>query len=173
MILDRKAWTKQKPLGEALLALANDLGPNEKLPTVRKLCATFDVSTSTLDPVLRDLETRGVIVRQHGRGIFVAPTIAQKTIAVVFGGDIFSVSFSPFWSLLLQAVSRQAVARKHRPLAYLNIAQPGGGLGGHEQLVEDLASHRIHGMLLLAPDHRIDESAQFQAGGVPLVVLSG
>ena len=167
------AWSKQKPLGEALLGIARELGPDQRMPTVRKLCASFGVSTSTLDPVLRDLETRGIIVRQHGRGIFVSPTICQKTIAVVFGGDIFSVQHSPFWTLMLQAVREQAGAHNFQLRAYMDIAQKNRELGGHAQLVEDLETRRLQGLFLLSPRADFDEKLQLNAYGVPLVVFGG
>jgi DNA-binding LacI/PurR family transcriptional regulator len=174
VVLEPKAWAKQEPLGEALMAMALDLGPNQKMPTVRTICSMFGVSSSTLDPVLRTLEQRGAIVRKHGSGIFVSERVLQKTIGVVFGGNIFdSVHFSPFWFLLLQAVRQQAADRTHRPLAYLDIAQAGDGLGGHEQLIEDLENRRLHGLLLLSADLSGDEVRKLGSYGLPLVVFGG
>ena len=148
-------------------------GPGIKLPTIAEMCALFDLSRTPLENAIRAIETRGLLRRRRGSGIYVTDRVRQKTIGVVFGGNIFSASFSPYWSLMLQAVRVQAGERKHRALAYLDITQVGDGLGGHAQLVEDLGNRRIHGLLLLAPDTRVDESAQLQAGGVPLVVLGG
>ncbi len=160
-------------LCSTLKDLAVRLGPEARLPTVETLCDELDVAKVTLDCALRRLEAEHILVRAPRRGIFVAPTIAQKTIAVVFGGNIFSPQFSPFWTLLLQAVRQQAPARKHQPLAYLDIAQSDDGLGGHVQLVEDLENRRIHGMLLLAPHYEFDEAGQLSSYGVPLVVFGG
>ena len=143
------------------------------MPTVRQLCATFGVSTSTLDIVLRELAARGAIVREHGRGIYVSPTIDQQTIGVVFGGDIFSPPFSPFWGLLLQAVRAQAGARGMRPLAYLDISQRHAGLGGHAQLMEDIAAQRLDGLLLLAPHFADNETGPWRATGIPRVIFGG
>lgn len=143
------------------------------MPTVRRLCTTFSVSTSTLDIALHELEVRGAIVREHGRGIFTSPTIHQKTIGVVFGGDIFLPQFSPFWGLLLQAVREQAGGCDIRPLAYLDISQGHAEIGGHTQLREDLAAQRLDGLLLLSPDHTYDEASQLRAFCVPLVVFGG
>mgnify|MGYP000431804346 CR=1 FL=1 len=163
-------WAKQKALAEALFALARDRGPGAQLPTVRELCARFDVSTSTLDPVLRSLELRGVITRHHGRGIFVAPTVHQKAIGVVFGADIFSERFSPFWGLLLNAVRSLAPGLSIRTLAYLDISANAADLGSHVQLVEDLEDGRLDGVLLLAP--RLDnEIVTLRRYGTPLVVF--
>ncbi len=167
------AWSKQRPLCERLLELARILGPGHRMPTVRQLCTAFDISTSTLDIALRDLEMRGAIVREHGRGIYASATIRQKTIGVVFGGDIFLPHFSPFWGLLLQAIREQAGGCDLRPLAYLDISQGHTGLGDHTQLREDLQAQRLEGLLLLAPHHSYDEASKLRAFGVPLVVFGG
>ena len=45
--LDSQTWTKQKPLGAASLAMAQDLGPSQRLCTVRKLCAEIEARTSS------------------------------------------------------------------------------------------------------------------------------
>ena len=156
----------------ALKEMAIKLGPDARLPTVDTLCSQLDVAKVTLDCALRRLESEQVLVRLPRRGIFVASTIAQKTIGVVFGSNIFGASFSPFWGLLLQEVRQQATERKHRFLAYLDIAQTSGGLGGHEQLIEDLENRRINGILFLCPSFG-DESRQLGAYGVPLVVFGG
>jgi DNA-binding LacI/PurR family transcriptional regulator len=167
---DAHAWRKQEPLGDALLALAQELGPNAKLPTVRELCRTFGVSTSTLDPVLRTLELRGAIVREHGRGIFVAAGIRQKTIGVVFGDDIYAVRFSPFLSLLLQEVRSQVVNHVFRLQAYLDISSKDDcGFGYHHQLIEDLEGKRLDGILLF--ESREGQIPGLRASGVPLVVF--
>lgn len=44
--------------------------PGDKLPSVRELCAEFDVSHITANRVLRDLSAAGLIERQTGRGNF-------------------------------------------------------------------------------------------------------
>jgi DNA-binding LacI/PurR family transcriptional regulator len=166
-------WRKQEPLEEALLAMAMELGAGSKMPPVRTLCTDFGVSTSTLDPVLRRLELRGTILREHGRGVFVTDRVDHKTVGVVFGGDIFSPSFSPFWSLLLQAARELTADGPFVPRAYLDISDGAGGLGGHERLVEDLEARRLDGLLLLSPQVDRDEAAELRAYGLPLVVFGG
>jgi DNA-binding LacI/PurR family transcriptional regulator len=162
-------WRKQEPLEEALLAMAMELGAGSKMPPVRTICTDFGVSTSTLDPVLRRLELRGTILREHGRGVFVTDRVDHKTIGVVFGGDIFSPSFSPFWSLLLQAARELTADGPFVPRAYLDIAEGGGGLGSHAQLIEDLETRRLDGVLLFAPAPDHDQFDELGSCGVPLV----
>jgi len=87
---------------------------------------------------------------------------------VVFGGDIFSPSFSPFWSLLLQAVREQADGHAFAPQAYLDLSDGSGQLGDHGRLLEDLEARRLDGLLLFTPG---DEAAELRACGLPLVVF--
>ena len=170
---EKNGAPKTKDVSLALLEMGRVRGPGIKLPTIEEMCAQFEVSRTTIERALEPLERRGLFRRRRGSGIYVSPTIHQKTIAVVFGGNIFSAFYSPFWLLQLQAVNRQAAERKHRTLAYLDIPQAGEGLGGHAQLIEDLENRRIHGIVLLAPAHGVDESRQFGAYGVPVVVFGG
>ena len=46
--------------------------PGEKLPTEEEIHKTFDVSRATIRQALRELEFDGTIIRQAGRGTFVA-----------------------------------------------------------------------------------------------------
>jgi DNA-binding LacI/PurR family transcriptional regulator len=153
--------------------MAMELGAGSKMPPVRTICTDFGVSTSTLDPVLRRLELRGTILREHGRGVFVTDRVDHKTIGVVFGGDIFSPSFSPFWSLLLQAARELTADGPFVPRAYLDIAEGGGGLGSHAQLIEDLEARRLDGVLLFAPAPDHDQFTELGGRGVPLVCFGG
>lgn len=169
----KKRLSRAERLTEELLALATKRGPDIKLPTMQELCSRYGVARGTLERALAPLEQRGLVHRKHGSGIYVSPAIAQKTIGVVFGDNIFSPGFSPFWSLLLQAVRQQAGERALRPQAYLDISDGQEGLGGHTQLVEALQARRLDGLLLLAPQASGDEAGELRAYGVPLVVFGG
>jgi hypothetical protein len=158
---------------EALLKLAEARGPGVKLPTLQQLCARLEVSRTTLERAMVPLERRGLLQRKHGSGIYVCDRIRQKTIGVVFGGDIFSPGFSPFWGLLLEAVCRQAGDRRMRPRPYIDISAGHEGLLGHVQLVEDLDAGRLDGLLLFTPHYEHDEAGELCDHGVPLVVFGG
>ncbi len=164
--------SKMEQARRALLGLIRARGPGIKLPTIQEMCVLFQVSRTPLEQALQSLESRGLLRRRRGSGIYVAETAGQKTVGVVFGGNIFSSGYSPFWLLLLQAVREQAGGCGFRPRVYLDISEGADGLGGHAQLVEDLEERRLDGLLLLAPHHD-DEAAQLRAHGVPLVVFGG
>jgi DNA-binding LacI/PurR family transcriptional regulator len=160
---------------EALLELARVRGPDGKLPTLQEMCEQFDIARGTLERAMAALEQRGLLYRKHGSGIYVTTRIRQKTIGVVYGGNIFTPEqYSPFWLLLLQAVRKQGANRSELRLqTYLDIPQADEGFGGHAQLMRDIANHRLEGVLLFTPDYRFDEPGQLRASGVPLVVFGG
>lgn len=165
----RRQIGKRSRLCSELHDLAVQLGPGRQLPTVPELCLKFGVARVTLDGAFAQLERQRVLVRRHRQGIYVSPRFGQKTIGIVFGGDIFGVKFSPFWGLLLKAVREQTAGRTGlRTQAYMDISGGHDGLAGHEQLVEDLESRRLHGMLLFAASSS-EEVRQLDGFGVPLV----
>jgi len=164
---------KTEQASAALLALMHARGPGIKLPTIEEMCTQFGVSRTTLEPVLQALERRGLVRRRRGSGIYVTERIRQKTIGVVFGGNIFSSDFSPYWSLLLQAVGAQAGAFDMRPQAYLDIPQGQGGLGSHTQLIEDLDARRLDGLLMFSLHYERDARRLVRGYGIPLVFPSG
>ncbi|MGY4646916.1 FadR/GntR family transcriptional regulator [Mycobacterium sp. URHB0021] len=55
------------------------LKPGDKLPTERELAAQAGVSRAVIRSVLDDLEARGVLLRQVGRGTFLTPSHAMAT----------------------------------------------------------------------------------------------
>ncbi len=154
---------------QALLRLARDRGAGIKLPTVLEMLSDFEVTRTQLEQALTELERAGFLIRRRGSGIYGTERVAQKTIGVVFGGDIFSPNFSPFWGLLLQAVQEQAGECGFTPRAYLDIAGDSRGLGGHEQLLEDLEARCLDGILLMAPHYMHDHAGQLRQYGVPVV----
>lgn len=166
----RNAVSKGRQVEEALKELAIFRGPGIKLPTIRELCVQLQTCRPTLERALSSLEQRDILRRKHGSGIYVSECIRQKTIGVVFGGDIFSSGFSPYWGLLLKSVREQTGGRSDlRAQAYMDISQGHDGLAGHTQLVEDLEAKRLDGILLFGLSlNAVPE--QLGAYGVPLVV---
>lgn len=154
------------------MAIARRLGPQGRLPTVRQLRDSLGASLSTLHEVLGRLEQEGIIIREQGRGIFVAPTAHQSHIGVVTGSDLFESSFSPFWFLLLQQARAQLARRQYRFSCYLDLPAQHGDLANHEQLVQDLRARKLHGLFLLLP-HGADEIEWLKSWQVPLVAFGG
>jgi len=59
-------------VNEALAALLNKHHPGEQLPTEPQLAQQLGVSRATLREAMRSFEERGLLVRRHGVGTFVA-----------------------------------------------------------------------------------------------------
>lgn len=48
------------------------LTPGDRLPPVRKLCSKYRASPSSMMSAIKQLEREGLVIRQHGRGVFVS-----------------------------------------------------------------------------------------------------
>jgi DNA-binding transcriptional regulator YhcF (GntR family) len=88
-----------------LRKLARSLGPGGKLPTFRKLMSELGVSQTTVAAAMRRLEAEGVTETRPGKGIFVALKTRKKPILLLCETAAF-VSSSPFWEMLLEALTR-------------------------------------------------------------------
>lgn len=106
-----KSPTKASLVSARLRQLAQDAGPDGKLPTHSALLAALGVSGSTLNAALDELENQRVLYRRHGVGIFAAPRPSKTSIALACNPDFFKgSSHSPFWDLLIREARERADA---------------------------------------------------------------
>jgi DNA-binding GntR family transcriptional regulator len=56
---------------------SGELGPEQRLPPIRKLAATLDVALVTVSQAYEMLAARGRVVSRVGRGTFVAAAPAE------------------------------------------------------------------------------------------------
>lgn len=73
---------------DALKEAINDesFGPGDQLPGEPELCRLFDVSRTVIRQALKELEFEGLIVREKGRGTFVAePKIGESLFQELTG----------------------------------------------------------------------------------------
>ena len=74
-----KDLSKEEVIHTTLLGLARRMGPGGQLPTVRKLCEMLAASRSTMDRVLRTLESERVVNCIQGNTLrFVPPLIIGR-----------------------------------------------------------------------------------------------
>ncbi|CAL9357027.1 GntR family transcriptional regulator [Streptomyces pilosus] len=79
------AVLKRERVRDAILELVEARRPGDAIPSERVLCAELGVSRPTLRAAVDELVVAGLLVRQHGRGMFVA---AEKiTQELVSGRD--------------------------------------------------------------------------------------
>lgn len=76
------AVLKRERVRDYLLELIESLRPGDAIASERSLCATLDVSRPTLRAAVDELVAAGLLVREHGRGMFVAPEkITQELVS--------------------------------------------------------------------------------------------
>jgi len=165
-----KHQTKTQALSNHLIQMARELGPEARLPTMQQLCDTLQVSVVTLNRALSELEAQNIISRKHGVGIFVSPTLNQKTIGLVYDRDIFQAGSSPFCGLLVEGARSRADAGGEKFSFYLAVPSK-AGLPVHEDLVDDLQARRLNGLLFIGEQN--PQAAQWLLEqDVPLVALA-
>ncbi|MFD3535667.1 GntR family transcriptional regulator [Streptomyces sp. NPDC058664] len=73
---------KRERVRQHLLTVIDGRRPGDAIPSERTLCATLGVSRPTLRAAVDELVATGLLVREHGRGMFVAPAkITQELVA--------------------------------------------------------------------------------------------
>ncbi|MCH0564148.1 MULTISPECIES: GntR family transcriptional regulator [unclassified Streptomyces] len=110
------AVLKRERVRDYILELMEALRPGDAIPSERSLCATLNVSRPTLRAAVDELVAAGLLVREHGRGMFVAPekiiqelVSDQRAMAVPRASGIWS-------SRLLEFTTIAAGARVGRKL---------------------------------------------------------
>lgn len=79
MVSSETRWEKRQRIRTHLLDLVEETPVGHPVPGERQLCETLAVSRPTLRSVVDDLVRDGLLVRAHGRGVFVAKEkIAQR-----------------------------------------------------------------------------------------------
>lgn len=110
------AVLKRERVRDHLLQLIESQRPGDAIPSERALCADLGVSRPTLRAAVDELVAAGVLVREHGRGMFVAPEkITQELISPAHGLKVPRAG-GAWSSRLLEFTTIQAGARVGRKL---------------------------------------------------------
>ncbi|WP_030377600.1 MULTISPECIES: GntR family transcriptional regulator [unclassified Streptomyces] len=73
---------KRELVRDHILELIESQRPGDPIPSERTLCARLGVSRPTLRAAVDELVAAGLLVREHGRGMFVAPEkITQELVS--------------------------------------------------------------------------------------------
>ncbi|HVK05960.1 MAG TPA: substrate-binding domain-containing protein [Armatimonadaceae bacterium] len=170
--------TKLQETCGRLAQLAQELGPEAKLPTVLELRDSLGVSVATLNSALGELEAQRIIRRKHGVGIYVSPRIRQHNVVLLCDPSFFRISgASPFWSLLVENVRQRAEEYQESVSFHFTadaLHAPADALPEEmlqEGLAADLAAGRIHGILAVGVLQRIADWLELQQ--VPMVAFAG
>ena len=173
--------TRLRAATARLADLAHALGPGAKLPTVLHLRDDLGVSLATLNSALTDLENQNILVRRHGIGVYVSPSLHRKNIALLCDPSFYRVAgLSPFWDMLVQIARSRAQAKNEgfalhfaRPAGFL--APPNGTNGDigsplGDTLVADLQAGRVDGVLGIGVQ---PEAVVRLEQGIPFVNFAG
>ncbi|MBW3637381.1 MAG: winged helix-turn-helix domain-containing protein [Armatimonadetes bacterium] len=141
--------TKTQALSAHLSDLAHKLGPGAKLPTMQQLSEQLGISVMTLNRALSELEAQNIILRKQGSGTYVSETLGQKSVALIYERQLIGATASPFGELLLSEAGRRA--KDHDEKFSIYFSEPStNGLPVHDDLIEDLKSRKLSGLLLLS-----------------------
>lgn len=170
-----KRVTKSDEARLRLLALAHQLGPDAKLPTVTEMRLSLGVSMATLSTVLEDLEARNVICRRHGVGVFVSPQL-NKSIVLICDSSFFrSAGHSPFWDMTVDAARARAQDRREEFSCHFTLPHILGRshteVQLHRGLMEEIAGEQVQGVLGIGLDAATAE--WIEAQNVPFVAFAG
>ncbi len=124
----RSREPKYTQLAEKLRAQvsAGALKPGDQLPSFVELRNAHGVSRGTVEKVHTLLERDGLIVREQGRGVFVAEPKRRTTTEVIafMGGGFAETRISLFWAHLMQGIQEAAAARDIHLLLVNENANP-------------------------------------------------
>lgn len=76
-----RAALKRERVRDHLMGLVESRSPGDPIPSERVLCARLGVSRPTLRSAVDELVTNGLLVREHGRGMFVARAKITQELA--------------------------------------------------------------------------------------------
>jgi DNA-binding LacI/PurR family transcriptional regulator len=168
-----KRISKEEILHKVLCGLARKQGPGSKLPTVRQLCKDLATSPSTVDRVLRRLESERVLNRIQGSGLYVSRYLNQRRIGAVFGWNLAEPrKSSQFWWLLNAATNRVAAQHGDELRSYYGCptdpeqpSEPSTFL-----LVDDIKEQRLSGTLAfgVGDEKRV---SWLKSAGAPVILF--
>ncbi len=139
--------SKVSALAKEIERIAYNYGAGVKLPKVRDLAKSFQVSIATLDRALHILEQDDVVERRHGVGVFVSKNLGVKTIGLIYDRNIFDKTASPFPQILTEAAVQRANEHNEKLRIYLDVPSHIKGWLGHDDFINDIHEDKLDGVL--------------------------
>ncbi|QXE38855.1 GntR family transcriptional regulator [Streptomyces sp. GMY02] len=110
------AVLKRERVREHLLGLIEAGSPGDAIPSERALCAELGVSRPTLRTAVDELVATGQLVREHGRGMFVAPAKITQELTPEDTAFVVPRASGTWSSRILERTTFRAGARIGRKL---------------------------------------------------------
>jgi len=144
-------------------------GPDEKLPSEAQLMEEFSTSRITVTRALKELEHRGIIYREKGKGSFVSPPRPQETQSKIISlvlphkEDFFSGG---------QQYSR-GIYRSCQEEGYLcSVHYSEQSHGREKEILQEIIRHDVAGAIIYPIGNRnIETLSRMSIEGFPLVLL--
>lgn len=149
--------------------------PGAKLPSEKELCEQYDISRITSRRVMEMLADEGLIVRQPGRGSFVAEEVSVQQLSAISLKEKTLIGFvitdfdASFGTKLISGVERAAA----RQGAFLVLKRSFGIPDKEEKAIEELLDLGVTGLLVLPAqaEHFSDKILQLVIDRFPLVLV--
>lgn len=142
---------------DALRREINRKSPGDRLDTEQGLAQRLDVSVLTVREALGMLAHEGLILRQQGRGTFVAerpdPAAKPQMIGVLSGLDITGIPISTFFLHAIRALRESLGQAGTKNRTYIGLTKPGEQAGDGEayaDLIADIEAGEISGLVILS-----------------------
>ena len=111
-----RAAVKRERVRDYLMELTESCAPGDPIPSERALCEQLGVSRPTLRSAVDELVTSGLLVREHGRGMFVARAKITQELAPAQDAYRLPQASGSWASRVLEFTTVQAGARVGRKL---------------------------------------------------------
>ncbi|MFI0899550.1 GntR family transcriptional regulator [Streptomyces sp. NPDC020983] len=111
-----RSAVKRERVRDYLMELVESCAPGDPIPSERTLCEQLGVSRPTLRSAVDELVTGGMLVREHGRGMFVARAKITQELAPARDAYRLPQASGTWASRVLEFTTVQAGARVGRRL---------------------------------------------------------
>jgi DNA-binding LacI/PurR family transcriptional regulator len=171
-LAENKPVRKTARVTECLRQLAEEAGPDAKLPTYLELLDTLSVSRTTLNAALDELEGQRVIYRRHGVGIFTAAQRQSPTVALVCNPLYYrGKNHSPFWDVLLAGARERAALGDYSCEVHFCVRREPEALPFSDNLLHTLRSGHVQAVLGVGMNRAV--SSWLKDNGIPYVSFGG
>lgn len=146
------------------------LKPSDPLPSYRELAAEYNVSIVTINQVMRQLDTRGRIIRRRGKGIYVAPPTKRNSQTHNLGLIVPDIA-NPYFASLAKYIQQDFLTHNY---AVLTLSS-GGDLVNLNRCLRQLINRKVDGLLLIPLDiHRTEQEEalwKLKVNRIPFVYI--
>jgi len=114
------------------------------LPTFRELAEKYQVSIVTINQVMKELASRGRVIRRRGKGVFVAPKGLKRERTHIVGLVVPDIT-NPYFSQLAKSIQQLLFAHDHGVLTL----STDGRMRQFNQCLRQLANRKVDGIILI------------------------